>query len=266
MQKVVRFLKYTVCFFVIGFTFVLFGCSSVPLTKPVAPPPVTTVQYGANTTITKHDVTHIVAPMETLWRISKMYGVSQQAIMSANRLKNPKELEIGQKLLIPDAARPKAIIPLYNTRPWGYIVIHHSATDEGNAFSIDKIHHQRGFWNGLGYHFLIDNGTLGKEMGQIEAGPRWIKQMDGAHCNASGMNENGIGICLVGNFSETGVPTQQLESLVFLVNVLRKHYSIPMDHVIGHGDVPGKATECPGKYFPWREFVRRLNDAAAGRQ
>ena len=137
-------------------------------------------------------------------------------------------------------------------------MVHNRATDEGNALSIDGLHYRRGFPNGLGYHFLIDNGTQGKQEGQIEAGPRWIKQVNGAHANAAGMNENGIGICLIGNFSEKPVSERQLGSLVFLVNVLRAHYKIPVERVIRHRDVPGKNTECPGNFFPWEEFKHRL--------
>ena len=187
-----------------------------------------------------------------------MYGVGQDEIIKANGLKDPSAVSVGQKLLIPKVSEIRPIIPVYNVRPWSYIVIHHSATHEGNALTIDQLHYRRGFGNGLGYHFLIDNGTLGKEEGQIEVGPRWIKQENGAHANASGMNENGIGICLIGNFSENYVPKKQFNSLVFLVNALRKHYQISLDHIIRHRDVPGKHTECPGNYFPWEEFKRQL--------
>ncbi|MBI4358916.1 MAG: N-acetylmuramoyl-L-alanine amidase [Candidatus Omnitrophica bacterium] len=178
--------------------------------------------------------------------------------MDANGLKDRSSISVGQRLLIPRATQVQSIIPVYNARPWRYIVIHHSATHQGNALSIDGVHYRRGFPNGLGYHFLIDNGTQGKQEGQIEAGPRWIKQMNGAHANAAGMNENGIGICVIGNFSERSVGEKQLGSLVFLVNTLMAHYRIPPERVIRHRDVPGKNTECPGNHFPWAEFKRRL--------
>lgn len=209
-------------------------------------------------------IVHEVGPMETLWRIAKEYDVDIQRIMQVNGIANQNQIKIGQKLKIPDTRGLRPVIPLYKTRPWSYLIIHHTATDIGNASFIHKAHHQRGFWDGLGYHFLIDNGTLGKLDGQIEISPRWIKQMDGAHCNASGMNQNGIGISLVGNFSEKGrVSQKQLESLVFVASVLMKHYRIPIEHVLKHGSVPGKQTECPGKYFPWSEFIARLKQATS---
>ncbi len=203
-------------------------------------------------------VYHEVGPMETLWRIAKEYDVDISAIMQANHISNPNQINVGQKLEIPGTRGLRPVIPLYHTRSWTYLVVHHTATEVGNATSINQSHHQRGFWDGLGYHFLIDNGSLGKLDGQIEISPRWIKQKDGAHCNAAGMNQNGIGIALVGNFSQSRVSNQQLDSLVFLVSTLMKHYQIPIDHILRHGSVPGKSTECPGKLFPWDAFIQRL--------
>lgn len=204
-------------------------------------------------------IEHVVGPQETLWRISKIYDVDMNTLMRINHINNANELKNGQRLTIPNTYGPRPVIPLYPSRKWTHIVIHHTATHEGNASSIDKMHQKRGFWNGLGYHFLIDNGTDGKFAGQIEVGPRWIKQQDGAHANANNMNEEGIGIALVGNFSESHVSRAQFDSLVHLVRTLQQYYRIPNSRVIGHREVPGKNTECPGTRFPWREFKQQLS-------
>ncbi|MBI5411177.1 MAG: N-acetylmuramoyl-L-alanine amidase, partial [Nitrospirae bacterium] len=137
--------------------------------------------------------------------------------------------------------------------------IHHSATELGNAQRLNRSHRRRGFSNGLGYHFVIDNGTLGKRDGQIEIGPRWSRQQDGAHCNVGGMNEHGIGICLVGDFTTRPPSPAQLESLAYLVDQLGEYYRIPHSHVLRHRDVPGKHTACPGEAFPWQEFQEHLD-------
>ena len=62
-----------------------------------------------------------------------------------------------------------------NPRPWRYIVIHHSATDAGNAGTFDLQHRRRG-WDELGYHFGIDNGQGAKIVMQ---GPK-VDVNDGA--------------------------------------------------------------------------------------
>jgi LysM repeat protein len=45
---------------------------------------------------------HIVRPGETLSTIAKAYNVTTQAIIQANRIKNPDRLSVGQKLFIPE--------------------------------------------------------------------------------------------------------------------------------------------------------------------
>lgn len=241
---------------IIGLTVILSSCVRVPI-KPTAPsgPQVYTQPSGP---FLRQNVFHVVAPGETIWRISKMYDVKIADIARANNLKAPEKLEIGQRLIVPQAAPIKPVIALYPSDKWKYIIIHHSATDEGNSLNFNKLHKRKG-WAGIGYDFVIDNGTDGKKDGQIEATPRWIKQQKGAHCRASDMNSKGIGICLVGNFSKSRVSEKQMDALVYLVNILREYYKIPESRIMGHGQVSGARTECPGKYFPWHEFYRKLN-------
>ncbi len=247
----------------------LVGCGNkVPVAKPGGPPPQTASPIPSPVASQPRDsgtkvveqcfldpvapktITHEVAPLETVWRISRMYGVSPESIYSANSIKPGDPIQQGQKLTIPNAKGFRNIIPLYPSSRWKYIVIHHTATEVGKAFVINRSHLDRGFWNGLGYHFLIDNGTLGKGDGQIEAAPRWIKQQSGAHCNAGGMNEKGIGIALVGNFNEELPTDKQLQSLQYLVRTLSRYYQVPPANIIGHRDAPGASTDCPGKRFP----------------
>ncbi len=207
-------------------------------------------------------IRHTVAPGETVWRLAKMYDVTTEDIMRANRLSRSQELRTGDRVTVPGAAPMQHVVPLFPSDKWRYIIIHHSATDEGNSLHFNKAHLKRGWDRGVGYHFVIDNGTMGKGEGQIEATPRWVKQQDGAHCKASDMNTKAIGVCLVGNFSRERVSSRQMDSLVFLLNKLRGYYRVPVKRIMGHGQVPGAATECPGTRFPWSELKRRLRQVA----
>ena len=243
---------------------ILSSCARAPVTQTqpfhtIEPYPTMPHKIATAPEVMRADVIHEVAPGETVWRISKMYDVQMEDIVRENDLRDPSKLEKGQRLLVPQAAPLRTVIPLYPSRKWDYIIIHHSATDVGNALSFDYVHSNKRKWEGLGYHFVIDNGTSGKEDGQVEISPRWIKQQDGAHCKADGMNYNGIGICLVGNFSEDSVTSKQMESLAYLVNVLKEYYAVPDSNILGHGQVSGANTECPGTRFPWRDFRTRLN-------
>ncbi len=243
----------------VAFLLIIFlsGCATVSPRLPSSPSKKVRPVLPLPPVIRK-DTFHIVGPGETLWRIGKMYDVSINNIVKANSLDSSQRIERGQKLLIPSAAPIKPVVSLYPSYKWKYIIIHHSATDVGNALVFDKAHSSRGFTRGLGYHFVVDNGTKYKKDGQIEESPRWIKQQDGAHCRANGMNHKGIGICLVGNFNTARVTEKQMGSLVYLVNRLRDYYDIPLSHIKGHGQVKGASTDCPGKKFPWAAFWRKL--------
>lgn len=134
-----------------------------------------------------------------------------------------------------------------SSREWRYIVIHHSASETGNAAIFDAEHRRRG-WDELGYHFVIDNGNGGYD-GRVEVGPRWRTQKWGAHTGKTPNNEynlHGIGICLVGDFTRHMPSQAQLANLHRLVGYLMIKYDIPPENVVGHRDAPGAQTECPG--------------------
>ena len=111
----------------------------------------------------------------------------------------------------------------------------------------DKEHRAKG-WDGVGYHFVIGNGTNSGD-GQVEVTPRWPIQKWGAHAKTldNRYNEFGIGICLVGNFDSTRPTARQMASLDKLVAYLMQTYHISPQNVIGHRDT--KPTECPGRYM-----------------
>jgi N-acetylmuramoyl-L-alanine amidase len=244
--------NYALSFFCV---FMLSSCASSPST-PMAYTP-REIAAAPLYPVIRQDIYHVVAPGETLWRISKTYDVQIEEIIKANKLNSRDELTRGQSILIPYAAPARPVIPLFPSRKWKYIIIHHTATDQGSALLLDESHKNRG-WKSLGYDFLINNGTQGKPDGHIEASLRWIHQEDGAHCKASGMNHKGIGIAIVGNYSHEKPSRKQLDTLVYTVNVLKKYYNIPTRNIMGHRDVPGAQTECPGNSFPWQEFISRI--------
>ncbi len=145
---------------------------------------------------------------------------------------------------------PAAWKPTFRSRPWKHIVIHHSATEAGSAESFARTHNQR-FENGLGYHFVITNGDGGPD-GQVQVGPRWRKQIQGAHTGGTPQNEyneRGVGIGVVGTCNDCLPTKAQLASLEKLCRFLMREYDIPAGNVIGHRDAPGTATDCPGDRF-----------------
>lgn len=246
-------------FFYFGIIFLAGGCVTVP--RPVIPPSVGPAGVGG--------VYHIVGSGQTLWRIARTYGVPMQEIMRRNQIADPNQLGVGQELFIPGAKTPlsvekyKTSVPLaiaqvvgpkhYSSR-WRSITIHHSATLEGDAEAFDRNHRRRGM-GGLFYHFVIGNGTASGD-GEIEVGWRWRKQ------NQVNRKQD-IQVCLVGDFNRQKVYPAQFESLLSLINVLRRQYNIPLRNIRRHKDVSRKATDCPGRNFPFRRLILELKQYPA---
>ena len=153
----------------------------------------------------------------------------------------------------PPGPVPGGWLPSRRERAWSAIIIHHSATNEGNAAIFDKWHREENGWSGVGYDFVIGNGTDSGD-GVVEPTFRWRGQLTGAHTGGTPgnwANEEGIGICLVGDFNRYPPTARQRESLVKLVRFLQQRYNIPKTRVYGHGSTPGgHETDCPGRRFP----------------
>jgi N-acetyl-anhydromuramyl-L-alanine amidase AmpD len=157
---------------------------------------------------------------------------------------------------------PAAWVPsAERQREWTAIVIHHSATPVGNAAVFDRWHREGNGWDGVGYHFVIGNGSDSSD-GEVEPTFRWIEQRAGAHTGGTPdnwANEQAVGICLVGDFNQGRPTAAQMQSLLRLVRFLQSRYQIPARRIYGHGATPGaRATDCPGRGFPMADFLGSL--------
>jgi murein DD-endopeptidase MepM/ murein hydrolase activator NlpD len=52
-------------------------------------------------------VVHVVRPGENLYRISKHYGVSVDRLVRANRIRDVRDLGVGQRLVVPGSTAPR---------------------------------------------------------------------------------------------------------------------------------------------------------------
>lgn len=232
----------------LSLTLFISGCVTIP-SQPVVQP---------------QGIYHMVERGQTLYRISKTYRIDINQLMQANKIADPTQIDIGQKLFIPGVRFPlpiesykpvsrevvkKLVGPKYRASHWHYITLHHSATLEGNAECFDRNHRGRRM-GGLFYHFVIGNGTLSGD-GEIEVGWRWRRQEE-ANRPAD------IQICLVGNFNKETVSSAQFDALVKLISVLREQYNVPIRNIRKHKDIEGKITECPGAGFPFDRLIAEL--------
>ena len=156
---------------------------------------------------------------------------------------------------------PDWLPPSRIEKQWTAIVIHHSATETGNAAIFDRMHREENHWDGVGYDFVIGNGTDSGD-GQVEVTFRWRQQIVGAHCGGTPdnwANADAVGICLVGNFNYTEPTANQMQSLSKLAGFLLKRYGIRTDRIYGHSTTPGaQVTDCPGTNSPVPRLKRML--------
>ncbi len=198
----------------------------------------------------------LILPAATVEQIRvqlRGYEAFTRPVVAATRVQpSPQPLKRVQApaASVPVAVQLPAGVTARNPRAWKYIVIHHSDTVTGNAAIFDRYHRETNGWsNGLGYHFVIGNGSESGD-GEIEIGGRWTRQIHGAHAGNNTYNQKGIGICLVGDFqTQQGASDKQQAALRSLCQELMRQFGISKERVIGHTDVPGKSTSCPGRNF-----------------
>jgi len=137
--------------------------------------------------------------------------------------------------------------PLYNRKATNRIVVHHSVSDPmTSAETIHQWHLDKG-WSGIGYHYVI------RSDGSIQTG-RGI-DYQGAH--TYNYNDDGIGICLSGNFMYSPPTELQLQSLVELVRYIKGVYKKEL-LLQRHKDL--NPTACPGDMFPMDRVLQMLSE------
>lgn len=174
------------------------------------------------------------------------------------------------------------------------IAVHHSATANritgaptGNALSFFNYHVKVRGWAHGGYNYVIPgNGEIEYALDdKISAYHAGFKDPDNSEGLEHGQywNNHYLAICLSGWFSENRTyrdaddrlqlmpndytsPTEaQLQSLLALIQDLRKKYNIPVENVRGHRELAGNSTICPGHNFDpagLREKLRAADQPA----
>ncbi|MEW5805468.1 MAG: peptidoglycan recognition family protein [Patescibacteria group bacterium] len=135
-----------------------------------------------------------------------------------------------------------------------YLIVHQSATPKAETSfeKIKKFHLKQGMGN-IAYHYFIEaNGKLRKGRNESTAG---------THTKASQMNLKSLGVCLAGDFNYEDPNSEQLEALAKILDFLASKYQIPKNNILGHNEVIGSVTECPG--ISLNEWIVKYRDSKA---
>ncbi len=154
------------------------------------------------------------------------------------------------------------VTAIYWPKRWNYIVIHHSAGNYGNIEHLQRIHDQRQSKepiHAISYHYIVGNGN-GMEDGTVASDLRKKFNLWGVHVSKNNWDKNfrGIGICIIGNLDKSAMTQKQYVSLLKLTKELMEKHSIGIDAIGFHGKLEGEATKCPGKFFPYEQFMNDL--------
>lgn len=137
----------------------------------------------------------------------------------------------------------KWAMPLNKRGTTDLLILHHSGTTTCTPDGVHSSHVGNG-WAGIGYHYLV------RKDGTIYRG----RPEDTVGAHAYGANSHSIGVCFEGNYQvEPSMPAAQLAAGQALVADIKRRWGITK--VIGHKDVAGSTTDCPGKYFPLAAIV-----------
>ena len=139
------------------------------------------------------------------------------------------------------------------TRPLSqvnFLAIHHTAgPDSQTPDQIANFHINSNGWGGIGYHFLIGKDGVVYYVGDIST----------ARANVANLNDQVIGICLIGSFMGGKQPSnEQLASTRILCDFFINNYPAlsnltSWEAVKGHKELPGQSTACPGQDWPnWK--------------
>ncbi len=121
-----------------------------------------------------------------------------------------------------------------------HIIVHHTGAEENDAEQVKQYHLSLG-WRDIGYNYVIERS------GQVVEGRPL--DLPGAHCRSGDMNHCSIGVAVIGNLEKNPLPQVQQEALWELLQELADRHRIPLENILGHREVPGAATACPGKFM-----------------
>lgn len=127
------------------------------------------------------------------------------------------------------------------------IVCHHSVTrtwdnmleaeETGQLHRMNRVYLNKG-WPGIPYHYSIaPSGSVYK-----------LNRIGDYTWHAKGGNYNSIGIMLMGNFEKNSITEKHWSCFVELCRLINKLMP-QVIKVVGHRNVRGSATLCPGKYI-----------------
>lgn len=138
----------------------------------------------------------------------------------------------------------------FDVRKPNFVIIHHTAQE-----SVDQtIHTFTVPHTKVSAHYLIGkNGEIFQLLNDYLRGWHAGKSKWG---NVTDLNSVSLGIELDNNGKEP-FPDIQIETLMTLLDTLKKNYDIPQSNFLGHADIAPARKNDPSVFFPWKKLADR---------
>ena len=140
--------------------------------------------------------------------------------------------------------------PNFNLRKPNFVIIHHTAQDScGQTFYTFRLMRTK-----VSAHYVIcKDGTVSHILSNyLRAWHAGISKWG----NITDINSVSIGIELDNNGYEP-FPEKQINSLLFLLDTLKRTYNIPPTNFIGHADIAPIRKDDPSVFFPWKLLAQK---------
>lgn len=158
---------------------------------------------------------------------------------------------------------PKSTVAgnVYKTRALAGItqlVIHHSAAPAGvDAQRLAQYQVTTRGWPGIGCHFLV----------AADGGIAQTNRLETVVYHTSGQDASSVGIMFAGDFADMPPTPLQLDRGAHLVAWLAQELKIPNSRIVGHDELPGQQTSCPGEqWLAGQQWKRLLFERIQARQ
>lgn len=120
------------------------------------------------------------------------------------------------------------------------VIVHHTAinADTTSILGIYDYHTKENGWNCVAYHYMIMNSIIYKLHNDEDRTP-----------HAYGANDNAISVCMQADYNVRYPTLSEYWQVSSIVTRLCGRYNLSCDDVLGHGELDGNSTDCPGVHF-----------------
>lgn len=193
-------------------------------------------QFEIENTIENAPVRVNPAPAAPKGNLTPMSGTSLETVIREGR-SDPTYFALDPQGIVDETPRTSSNWNFGNLTNPNALVIHHTG-GRGTVEGVVQTFKERGY----PAHFVIDReGVIHRILREDQKGQHTRPAEDGSEIN----NSNSWGVEIIAN-DDSDLTPQQVRAALQLSQYLHKSYGLPLDRVVGHGNINGHKQESEG--------------------